>query len=225
MHQKQPDTIERRYNMKKLKTALLLIVIILFSACGPVQTKAPDNQTIEETGIEERNNAGSSENINETAREAINALKDKDMEKISKLVHPEKGVRFSPYAFVDVKNDLVFSAADVKGLFSDTTIYTWGSYDGTGDPIELTFEGYYKKFIYDADFANAEQVGYNEILGKGNTIENSAEVYKDSVVVEYHFSGIDPKYEGMDWRSLRIVFEKFEDAWYIVGIIHDQWTI
>jgi len=211
--------------MKKLKTALLLIVIILFSACGPVQTKAPDNQTIEETGIEERNNAGSSENINETAREAINALKDKDMEKISKLVHPEKGVRFSPYAFVDVKNDLVFSAADVKDLFSDTTIYTWGSYDGTGDPIELTFEGYYKKFIYDADFANAEQVGYNEILGKGNTIENSAEVYKDSVVVEYHFSGIDPKYEGMDWRSLRIVFEKFEDAWYIVGIIHDQWTI
>jgi len=211
--------------MKKLKTALLLVVIILFAACGPVQNKTPDNQIAGETSIEERNHEGGSENINETAREAINALKDKDMEKISKLVHPEKGVRFSPYAFVDVKNDLVFSAADVKDLFSDTTIYTWGSYDGTGDPIKLTFEGYYEKFIYDADFANAEQVGYNEILGKGNTIENSAEVYKDSVVVEYHFSGIDPKYEGMDWRSLRIVFEKFEDAWYIVGIIHDQWTI
>ena len=213
--------------MKKLKTILWVIVLsILLSACGSVQSKAPDIQATEETGIEERNDEkSSSENISETAKEAVNALRDKDMEKLSELVHPEKGVRFSPYAFVDVKNDLVFAANDVKNLLSDTTIYTWGSYDGTGDPIELTFDEYYKKFIYDADFANAEQVGYNEILGKGNTIENSAEVYKDSVVVEYHFSGIDPKYEGMDWRSLRIVFEKFEDSWYIVGIIHDQWTI
>ncbi|NLX64362.1 MAG: hypothetical protein GX022_06290 [Clostridiaceae bacterium] len=212
--------------MKKFKTILWLIVLIgLLSACGRIQTKVPGDQATEETGIEDRNDVSSSEIIKETAREAINALRDKDMEKISKLVHPEKGVRFSPYAFVDVKNDLVFAAADVKDLLSDTTIYTWGSFDGTGDPIELTFEEYYKKFIYDADFANAEQVGYNEILGKGNTIENSAEVYKDSVIVEYHFSGIDPQYEGMDWRSLRIVFEKFRDTWYIVGIIHDQWTV
>jgi len=211
--------------VKRLKTLLwLAVLILLFSACGTERTKAPDNQTPQVTGIEERNDE-SSRDINETAREAINALKDKDMEKTAKLVHPGKGVRFSPYAFVDVKNDLVFSANDVKDLLSDTTIYTWGSYDGTGDPIELTFEDYYKKFIYDVDFANAEKVGYNEILGKGNTIENSAEVYKDSVVVEYHFSGIDPQYDGMDWRSLRIVFEKFNDAWYIVGIIHDQWTI
>jgi UDP-N-acetyl-2-amino-2-deoxyglucuronate dehydrogenase len=31
--------------------------------------------------------------------------------------------------------------------------------------------------------------------------------------------------EGMDWRSLRLVFEKKNDIWYLVGIIHDQWTI
>jgi (p)ppGpp synthase/HD superfamily hydrolase len=29
----------------------------------------------------------------------------------------------------------------------------------------------------------------------------------------------------MDWRSLRLVFEKKNDIWYLVGIIHDQWTI
>ncbi|NLE25228.1 MAG: hypothetical protein GX625_07790, partial [Clostridiaceae bacterium] len=82
-----------------------------------------------------------------------------------------------------------------------------------------------KIFIYDVDFASAEKIGYNEILGHGNTLENSAEVYKDSMVVEYHFPGLDPQYEGMDWRSLRIVFEKHNDTWYLVGIIHDQWTI
>lgn len=212
--------------MKKTDAVLLFIVlIILLTACGTVQTRTPDIRPTEDTNIEEKNDEKKSDLINETAREAINALKDKDMEKISKLVHPEKGVRFSPYAYVDVKNDMVFAADDVKDLLSDNTIYTWGSYDGIGDPIELTFEDYYNRFIYDVDFANAEQIGYNEILGKGNTIENSAEVYKDSMVVEYYFSGFDPQYDGMDWRSLRIVFEKSKDIWYIVGIIHDQWTI
>jgi (p)ppGpp synthase/HD superfamily hydrolase len=44
-------------------------------------------------------------------------------------------------------------------------------------------------------------------------------------MVEYHFSGFDPKYEGMDWRSLRLVFEEKDNIWHLVGIIHDQWTI
>jgi N-acetylmuramoyl-L-alanine amidase len=163
--------------------------------------------------------------INAKAMETVSALKDKYLEKLSELVHPEKGVRFSPYGYVDVENDLVFSAPEVKGLDADSTIRIWGSYDGTGDPIELTFEDYYKKFIYDVDFANADQIGYNKILGQGNTLINSSEIYKDAIIIEYHFSGFDPQYEGMDWRSLRLAFEKVNDIWYLVGIIHDQWTI
>lgn len=206
-------------------TILLILMTMLFSSCGQVQIKAPDTQLTEKPNIENKDHGQNDNDINDEARVAINALKDKDMEEISELVHPKKGVRFSPYGYVDVENDLVFTASDVKGLFSDSTIYVWGSYDGIGNPIELTFEDYYKKFIYDVDFANAEQIGYNEILGRGNTLENSAEVYTDSIVVEYHFSGFEPQYEGMDWRSLRIVFEKDKGTWYIVGIIHDQWTI
>jgi hypothetical protein len=71
----------------------------------------------------------------------------------------------------------------------------------------------------------AEQIGYNTVLGHGNSLNNSFEIYKDSIIVEYYFSGLDPQYEGMDWRSLRLVFEEKDDIWYIVGIIHDQWTI
>ena len=70
-------------------------------------------------------------------------------------------------------------------------------------PITLKFSDYYKRFIYDADFLNAEQVGYNKVLGHGNTLNNSFDVYKNSIIVEYYFSGFDPQYEGIDWRSLR----------------------
>lgn len=163
--------------------------------------------------------------IEERAMDVLKAIKNYDLEKLSDAVHPDKGVRFTPYTFVDVERDLVFTAEEVKNLANDTKTYLWGYYDGSGDPMNLKFQEYYEKFIYDADFVNAEQTGYNKTLSYGNAIDNSAEVYKNSIIVEYYFSGIDPKYEGMDWRSLKLVFEKKNDVWYLVGIIHGQWTI
>lgn len=163
--------------------------------------------------------------IKARADEALKLIKLQDMAKLSQLVHPDKGVRFSPYGHVDTKTDLVFSAGQIKNIVSDKKVYNWGSFDGSGQPIELTFDEYYRKFIYDKDFANAKDIGYNKILGKGNTANNSFEVYPNSIIVEYHFPGFDQKYQGMDWRSLRLVFEKKGADWYIVGIIHDQWTI
>lgn len=163
--------------------------------------------------------------IEERSMDVLTAIKNYDMEKLADAVHPDKGVRFSPYGFVDVDNDLVFTAGEVKNLSSDSKTYLWGYYDGSGEPITLNFSDYHKKFIYDVDFVNAEQVGYNKTLGHGNTLNNSFEVYKNSIIVEYYFSSIDPKYEGMDWRSLRLAFEKKDNTWYLVGVIHDQWTI
>lgn len=221
--------------MKKYTAIWIISILLLTSGCSnSIQTPDIVNSptSLPETASPEADEAPLTDTedyaksiINEQASKAISAIKEKDMEELAKLVHPEKGVRFSPYGYVDVENDLVFNVSDVMKLNNDTKAYRWGSFDGTGNSIELTFEDFYKKFIYDVDFANAKQVGYNKILGHGNTLENSTEVYKNSIIVEYHFSGFDPQYEGIDWRSLRIAFEKVNDSWYIVGIIHDQWTI
>jgi len=163
--------------------------------------------------------------IEKRSLDVLTAIKNYDIEKLADAIHPDKGVRFSPYGYVDVENDLVFTAEEVKKLAEVPKQYLWGYYDGSGDPIMLSFSDYHKKFIYDVDFVNAEQVGYNKTLSYGNSLNNSFEVYKNSIIVEYYFSGFDPQYEGMDWRSLKLAFEKKDDTWYLVGIIHDQWTI
>lgn len=163
--------------------------------------------------------------IQRRAAEVLADIKAKDWEKLSPLVQPDKGVRFSPYGHVNTDTDLVFSAAQIQNMASDGTKYKWGSFDGSGEPIELDFDGYYKRFIYDHDFMNAKETGYNKVIGKGNTLINSFEVYPGSIMVEYHFPGFDPQYSGMDWSSLRLIFEKKDAVWYLVGIIHDQWTI
>lgn len=100
----------------------------------------------------------------------------------------------------------------------------WGRFDGTGEPIELDIEEYFTRFVYDADFYNAAQIGYDMDLGSGNTINNAREFYPQARIVEYHFPGFDKNLGGLDWRSLRLVFEQHESRWFLVGLIHDLWT-
>ncbi|UTW69619.1 hypothetical protein KHA80_00300 [Anaerobacillus sp. HL2] len=60
------------------------------------------------------------------------------------------------------------------------------------------------------------KISVNERLGHGNTLDNSREVYEDATVIEYYFSGFDPQYDGMDWRSYVFALEKGEDGnWYL----------
>ncbi|MBU2635158.1 hypothetical protein KJ841_01625 [Patescibacteria group bacterium] len=180
-------------------------------------------EELEDKTLEDKSNVKSI--IEDRTIETMTAIKDKDEEKLSSLAHPNKGVRFSPYTYVILEDDLVFSADELSNFFEDENIYTWGTYDGSGFPIDLTPSEYYDKIIYTADFLNAEQISYNRIIGKGNTINNTFEVYPDSIIVEYYFSGFDLNLEGFDWRSLRLVFEEKDNVWYLVGIINDHWTI
>ena len=162
--------------------------------------------------------------VPDLANQVIWALKNRDMQAVAAHVHPISGLRFTPYAFVQ-PSDLAFPLHQLPKLLTDSTVYRWGAYDGSGEPIDLTFAQYYERFVYDADFAHAEAVSYNErIGGAAGIIDNSREFYPGAVVVEYHFSGFDPQYAGMDWRSLRLVFQQHDGAWYLVGIIHDEWT-
>ncbi len=160
-----------------------------------------------------------------TALRIAQLLKAKDLDNLADYVHPQKGVRFSAYSHVDPESDRVLTAQQIRTALQDTQTYTWGSYDGSGDPISLTFSGYYDRFVYDRDFANPKQVGNGVILGTGNTLVNIKEVYPAATMIELYFPGFDPQYGGMDWRSLRLILEESNGVWYLVGVAHDEWTI
>ena len=158
------------------------------------------------------------------SKKVVAALKNKDMKTLATFVHPTKGVRFSPYGYVDAENDLIFKRSQIPSLMLERRAYVWGGADGTGDEINLGFPAYFNKFVYDKDFARAPQIVYNRIAKQGNTIVNVAEAYKNAKFVEYHFPGTR-KNDGMDWGSLSLVFEKVGAEWFLVGVSHDQWTI
>ena len=161
--------------------------------------------------------------IEEAADLIITALAEEDLETVAAFVHPILGVRFTPYAYL-MEEQLVFNPEELSVLMESEVVYTWGSYDGTGDPIELTFREYYNEFIYSADFLNPDEIGVNERIGQGNSLDNIAEFYENPTYVEYYLSGTE-EYAGMDWQSLRLVFTLEDGRWFLIGIVHDQWTI
>jgi hypothetical protein len=169
--------------------------------------------------------------VSARATEIVQALRDQDWAALAAFVHPDKGLRFSPYTFVRVEpdanqeQDLVFDAAQVADFASDLATYRWGTFDGSGEPIDLTVDGYWSRFVYDADFWQPHAIAYGTFIGQGNTINNIPQVYPQATTVEYHFEGFEPKYAGLDWRSLRLVLEAKAGTWYLVGIVHDEWTI
>ena len=122
--------------------------------------------------------------MRELGENTLKALRDRDMEWLSSIVHPDKKLRFSPYTYVDPDNSLVFTGEEIKTLMESKKVYTWGAYDGSGEPIQLTFREYLNAFVYDQDFLNTEQVGYNRFIGQGNTINNLFEAYPEGKLLE-----------------------------------------
>ena len=160
------------------------------------------------------------------ARSALAALKQRDGQRLAELIHPVKGVRFSAFAYVRADSDIVVPRESASHIFRDTTRRVWGHADGTGDPLHWTFDQYYARYVYDVDFAQAPAVRYNQgPIRSGNTPSNLRQVYPGGQWVEYHFPGFDPRYDGMDWRSLWLVFERHANEWLLTGVVHGSWTI
>ncbi|MEM7106485.1 MAG: hypothetical protein AAF502_25390 [Bacteroidota bacterium] len=161
--------------------------------------------------------------ILEKSEAIINVLKEKRFLRLVPFIHPEKGLRFSPYATVDTA-DIVVKPRDISGL-STKEVRRWGVFDGSGESMDLTFEDYHQKFIYDYDFADADSIFYNLERQHGNSINNIREIYPDAKTVEFYVSGKEGEYTGFDWRALRLIFEKSGEIWYLSGIVHSEWTI
>ncbi|MFZ4450343.1 S-layer homology domain-containing protein [Salibacterium aidingense] len=159
------------------------------------------------------------------ADKALEDLKNEDMSAFASHVHPEEGVRFTPYAHVDPDEDQHFTQSEAEELWDDNTSYEWGYYDGRGNHINTTFSDYYDEFIYDRDYLNAAKTSVNERIGPGNTVDNTEDIYPEAEIVEYHFEGEQEEYAGMDWSSLRLAMKKEDGGWYVTGVIHDEWTI
>jgi len=161
-------------------------------------------------------------------RQIMLALKNRDMRRLSSFVHPTRGVRFSPYVYVEPKKERVLRRGQLVSLYRSGRRLVWGEGDGSGEPIRMDFRHYLSRFVYRQDLLKANEVSFNppSRRGPGTSVNNLLEVYPRSILVVYSHEGITgPQGGAMDWQQLWLVFEKLGRDWYLVGIVNNEWTI
>lgn len=204
--------------MKYLVLAMTIVLAISFSACGDKADNDSDN------GQVTKEMSGSLQLV-QIAVEVADELEAMDLVSLSEHINPDKGLIIAPYSNIDLGNSMKFTKEEFAALKDSADQFTWGNFDGSGEPIVLNFSDYYNLFIFDADFTMPDLIGVNENIGSGNTINNLSEVFPNSEFIEFHIKGVEPQYDGMDWRSLRLGFEKIDNKYFLIYIAHDQWTI
>ena len=153
----------------------------------------------------------------------LRSLKAKNYKALAALIHPAWGVRLSPYGHVDTLHDKILSAEKLYQLAKSPKKISWGNYDGTGDSIKLSVADYFKKFVFDVDFLTAKDKSINSFVNNDSSFTNLRSAYPSGGFTQFHIPGINPKYSGMDFKTLILVFKKENEKAWLVGVVHDQW--
>ncbi|MDD5469517.1 MAG: hypothetical protein PHO92_01825, partial [Candidatus Peribacteraceae bacterium] len=182
------------------RVTVLAACMLLLSACATdVQKNAVVQPDLHGAATEAPGERDILQAAGETAQSILATLKSQNWQGFASYVHPENGVRFTPYTYVKIDSDEVLRPSDFTQAFGDGTMRNWGVRDGTGEPLILAFRDYYARYIWDHDYTQAPVQTWNEPSARGNVLDNARDVYPGAQIVEYHFPGFDPQYEGMDW--------------------------
>lgn len=164
------------------------------------------------------------------AQQTLLEIKNKDFKKLSSKIHPQKGIRFEPY-FEQQFVGIHFSINQFKKVYAGHQKYLWGHYDGSGNPIRMSFSNYYKKFIYSKNYAAITPTYIKtkspELQLPHNFDGNDSDwatQYPNGIVVHYYYKSTDPL-NDMNWSALGLVFENYNNKWYLVAILRDVWQI
>ncbi|WP_413519487.1 hypothetical protein [Psychrobacter glacincola] len=166
----------------------------------------------------------SQQTLRQQALRIQRALANNDFSRITDDIHPTRGVRFSMYAHVHLDKDKVFSREQFAQYLNQSKIrFTWGELDGAGEALVVPLPEYLDTWIDGKKYNNA-RITVNTFESRGNMINNVNEAYPKSDVVDFYYKGSD-KYDGIDWRGMRLIFEEYQGRRYLVGIINDRWTV
>lgn len=187
--------------MKKLLLALVLALVL--SGCSSTDSNS---------------------NFDQLFATLLDATANKNYETIAEHIHPEYGLRLSPYGHVKTDTDQIISANAIADAATDDFTNNWGQFDGSGDPILMTTDEYWDRFVYKNDYLNVEDHTVPSVPYGGNILINHQEIYPDATIRHVNFPGTEA-YDYIDWGTLFFVLKEIDSKWYLIGLINHEWTI
>ena len=210
-----------------MKNPMYILALLLLIFCSKQESgnKSSDKSTALKDPVArsevKKDTLNVIERLKALNKEVLQSLKMKDYEKFSSFIHPEKGVTFSMYSYVNPEKDKHFSVTDFRKYITSPVKFTWGEQDGTGDLLILPVKDYLEKWVFKKDFTQS-QLSINSYQGQGNTINNIRTTY-EGYLIENYIAGTE-EYGLMDWNSLFFVFSEHEGEYYLVAVVNNSWT-
>ncbi len=210
-----------------MKKIILVFQCVIILSCSQNEKPAEiaDERTDANTVSTDtlRTSESEQQNLKQLNDQILQILKQGNHRELANFIDPQKGVRFSMYAYIEPAKDKVFTREDFIKYIDTNVKFTWGQKDGTGEIYQTTLKNYLEEWVYSRDYSKSDY-SENEMKGKGNTINNLKEIYPNADFTENYINGSE-QYSFMDWNSLRFVFEKLGNKYYLTAVVNDQWTI
>lgn len=163
-------------------------------------------------------------NLEGLATVILPLLQAKDYATLATFIHPQAGLRFSPQLFIYTNTDLVFTREQVANFVLDNAIHTWGTHAAKGDLLQLSVVDYWNEYVIPSMPDQQWQMLAEGQKSPSIAIDNFSDVYPQGSYVDFVKPGTE-EFGNLDWQLLRLVFEQATDgAYYLVGIIHDNWV-
>lgn len=210
--------------MNRKHVKIFVVLLLMFSSC----TKRVYSKGHNEKGESKHQTVIVSKSISseeakglieDRALLVLKYIKNKDLSNLSNFVHPEKGVRFGFFIGIN-NNELVFTSDDLKTFFEDESVIYWGDNIFTSQPINDTKKNIFSRVAWQ-DYTKAKSITFNNPTKKHGYPERYQKDYPESIVVECFYEG---KNKDFDWKGKRVVFQKYNEEWYIVGFHNSFWT-
>lgn len=134
----------------------------------------------------------------------------------------DKGLLLVPFSTVEFDRNLLFTSSEVRSFAALKNKYIFGADPVTSQPIEMTVAEYMNAFLRTSDYTAAPMLGVNTVLKRGNAVENVAEAFPDGIFVDFFFP--PSQSGGIDWSSLKVVFEVTNGRYHLVALIRSVYT-
>lgn len=200
--------------------ALVVGMVSGYVLCGTLQERR-EPMLISAGDTSQFNSEASNASLLNEATGVLELLRTEDYSSLSGKVDPEEGITFTAYSTVNFSSDLHFTQEEFKAALNSSGEYIWGVDQASGDPLRMTASEYLSDFLWDTDYSAAPEIGIDLVIFQGSAQEeNVIEAYPDCRVVD--FSVPSQTAEGAGFYSLKLVFHRTGEEWYLRGIVHSK---
>lgn len=154
----------------------------------------------------------------EAFREAVAAA---DEEALASVIDPQRGLRVRVHWW---NPEVWIRGEEAENLLSSDTAHEWGVEDGSGNPIQGSFQDVILPML-ERDLLPAEEVACNEIVHGGTAgLVQLPEAYAGlNYYAFYRPPG--PDQVEMDWGTWVVGVEQWQGEYEIAFLVHFAWEI